>query len=452
LECERRASRSDHFIASRSDEMTTQVLAKYTRPDRPSYTPIRIPSAKIEYAFYLVIFYSLTAEIWGISVPLLAGVMVLGLACFCLWHFRSGAKTLYAPIKLLFWCVASLLLVQILIHEESITDGNLRAYIIWILQLIVAFSLCSRPGFSHRYPLVLFVIAASVVPFLGFNPGEVERARVSGDLGVQGNLAHPNGLGEWFGFFAIYFAICGIEANRFTYRLGAWLLSVGCLFVVGLTVSRASLFGAALAITIGLRGLLKRGFVPLLLLITLTGIVYETGLFTLVISQYTERGMEETGRERLWPDVIERIFASSEIPLIGVGLSQVGTYSLSARTATAPHNTFLYLALSSGIMPLAFFIAFWVKATWGSFVHVKTREDDGFRIPYLIFTLVVLMVGDLGCMSPWGLLTLSIAAGSSIISGKQRFLIERVGDKARFGIYPTPVPQNADTRARSLSA
>jgi O-antigen ligase len=244
-------------------------------------------------------------------------------------------------------CVVSFLLIQIFIHGESILDSNIRAFITWILGLIIVHSLCLRQGFSYRLPIVLFATGAVTIPYLGFDSGGVEMARV--DLAVQGGLTHPGGLAQWFGFLAIFFAITGIETRRGSVRIGAWLIAVGCLCIVGLTVERGPLFATVLGITVASRRLLKRGFAPVFVLVALTGVVSVTGLFDQAISRYLIRGTEETGREILWPAVVERIIDS---PLIGVGISQVGTEVLRPHEATPPHNSFLYFALSSGIVPI----------------------------------------------------------------------------------------------------
>lgn len=429
--------------------MTTQALSEYQQSNHRFYTLIRIPSKWVEYAFYFAMFYSLTADIWGVSIPLLAGMMFLGLSALSIVQHSSYIKTFYARVGWLIACATSFLLIQLVVHEESIADATTRGFIMWIAQLTLVYSLCARNGFARRYPFVLFIIALAVVPDLTLNPGAIERARVNVDLGVQGGLAHPNGLGEWFGFFAIYFAISGLEANRFVYRLGAWGIAVGCFFVVGLTVSRGSLLGAVLAIVIAFRKLLRRGFLPTLMLVLLVAGAYESGIFDNAVHNYEERAEDRSGRERLWPAAIERLFSSPMTLLTGVGQSKVGLAVLSARQETPPHNTFLYLASASGVIPFIFFLAFWIQASWRCVMNAETREDDIFRIPYLVFTFIVVMVGDLGCMSPWGLLTTSIAAGSSIVSTKQRFVVARIGDKVKFALYPPSIARGRDTTSGS---
>ena len=129
--------------------------------------------------------------LWRLGAASGRSVLILGIAGFCLLQLRSCAKTVYAPIALLIACVISFLLVQVVIHDISILDESYVPFIIWILQLIIVHSLCLRRGFSLRYPLVLFFMAVAMLPFLTFDPGEIERAHINRDLGVQGGSVSP---------------------------------------------------------------------------------------------------------------------------------------------------------------------------------------------------------------------------------------------------------------------
>jgi O-antigen ligase len=424
-------------------DINIDLTTQRGRPDGVAYTRIRIPSRKLEWGFYAAMVYSLTADVWGVSVPMFAGALFLAIVALCIWELRPFAKAAYAPIWLLLACAITYILVQVVVHEESIRSESIRPFIVWIMQLLVVHSLCLRPGFSRRYPLVLFCVAALSLPYLAYNSGPVERAHVERDLGLGGGLASVNGLGEWFGFFAIYFAICGLETNRFSRRLAAWGTMVGCLLVVGMTVSRGSMFGAALGIVIAFRSLLKRGFIPVLLLLTIAGIIYESGLFDRAFTSYEERAMQESGRERIWPAVINRII---DTPVFGVGESAVGT-QISAVRFDQPHNTFLYIALSAGAIPAVLLGAFFIQAGRKSAIRAKTQRNDRFRVPYLVFTFVVLMLGDLGFMAPWALLTLSIPAGLSVSYIQQRLILVRTGNKVKVGLFPTRGPSDADSIA-----
>jgi len=56
------------------------------------------------------------------------------------------------------------------------------------------------------------------------------------------------------------------------------------------------LLGTAIGITIALRRILRRGFLPVLFLVIVSGISYNSGVFDQIVSLYTTRGAEETGR------------------------------------------------------------------------------------------------------------------------------------------------------------
>src|SRR5262249_13062234 len=93
------------------------------------------------------------------------------------------------------------------------------------------------------------------------------------------------------------------------------------------------------------------------------------------------------------------------------------------------------LALSSGVVPFSFFLAFWIQAGWRSF-QAKGEEVDAFRLPFLLYTFILSNVTDLPFIESWAVLSLSVAAGSAVVHGKQRLVGFRVGNKIRFGLFP----------------
>lgn len=382
---------------------------------RHVYASAWIPAREAEGVYYFVVFYSLMAQYLGIMVPLVAtGIMVV-LVAFCVMRLGSSFKKVFAPIGLLLAFAISFLLVQIVVHGASVMDDYPRTIINWVMGLIIVQTLGLRRGFSHRYMVLLLVLGLIAVPFLTFTvSGDVEEARVDAELGIQGGLAHPGGLAGWFGFCAVYFAILGLENKRGVVRVITWLVAVGCMLIVGLTVERGPLLGMAIAITIGFRGILRRGFAPLLGVIILAGVFSVSGLFDRVVSQYQQRGMEETGRETIWPAVIERILAA---PLVGVGASNVPTTPgghLGDR-ALAPHNSFLEIALASGVLPFTFYLGFWIWAFRRAFSRAARPVNRQFQLPFLLYLFVSVMFGDLNTF-PWGLLAFSIGAGVGVSS------------------------------------
>lgn len=377
-----------------------------------------MPPWTVEYAYYLYLFYAIFGSVWGLSLPpLFAGASIAALAGFCILRLKSNLTTLLAPIALLLGCAISYIMIQIAIHGESIRDC--MGFILWILGLILVRSLCLRPGLGNRFTVVLLLVGLTALPFIDFKEG-VDRAYIGEE--VSGNLSNANGLGEWFGFCALYFGILGLETKRSGVRIVSWSAAVLCLFVVGLTVSRGALAATGVGLLVGSRRTLKRGFLPLLLLVILAWIVTELGFFRDIFAHYMERGSEDTGRLGIiWPAAVKMIFSS---PLVGVGAANTSFFVPGEDWRPwTPHNTFIYLALSSGIVPLLFFLLFWVGAVWRSFANIEQQEYGPFRAPLLMYFLVISLTGDLGFMFPSGLLGLVIGAGIVSSSRTRGFLV-----------------------------
>ena len=282
--------------------------------------------------------------------------------------------------------------------------------------MIILQALRLRPGFLQRCTIVLFLLGLTAVPYLiiGDAGSSVERAGAAIEGG--GNLSHPNGLAGWFGFCAVSLTILGNQAKRPMHRGVYWISAIACLLIVGLTVSRGPLIAAALALVVAFRRLLKRGFLPLLALLIMAAVAIQIGLFDSIISNYETRGLEETGRWLLWPYVVERILAA---PFVGVGATDISTYmAVVGAEISTPHNSFLYFALTSGMVPFVLWVGFWLRAGWNS-IFAQTEGNEGvFQLPILLYILINSMLGDISS-DPWVLLSLSVGAGSAAVYAKK---------------------------------
>src|SRR5207244_3109645 len=89
------------------------------RPRRQLKGVIRIPSLKLECAYYLATIYFILAPL-GLEVPALGGAMLLAIAATCIRQLRASLKAIYGPITLLLACAISFLCVQIVVHDVSI--------------------------------------------------------------------------------------------------------------------------------------------------------------------------------------------------------------------------------------------------------------------------------------------------------------------------------------------
>jgi O-antigen ligase len=365
----------------------------------------------VEYAYYVIISYGILANVLGLQLSRLAGGMIVVLVAFCVLHLGSRAVTVYAPIFFPLACAVALVVIQVAVHNEPLQ--NVKPFIMWFLTLILVHSLALRRGFLHRFVRVAFVIGLTVLPYLRYEGGgkAVARAGLDREMAVGAGLANANSLAAWFGFCGIYFMVVGIETRSLVVRMASWLGAIGCLFIVGLTVSRGGLLAFLIAAIVASRRLLKRGFIPILALVILGWLTYEAGLFQTATDSYVTRGAEETGRGIVWPLAIERFLSS---PLAGVGLSNVETHVRSGKWVS-PHNCFLYIALASGIVPLVFFLAYWLGLARAAFgTNAAHTPEARFQIPLLLYTFVVSSLSNVPFMTSWAIVALSVVrtAGS----------------------------------------
>jgi O-antigen ligase len=394
-------------------KMHTAVQIRNRRGFTPR--PVWCPPRSVEYAFYFTVFYSLLSGYLGVEVPFVAAGMTVAVAGFCWKKMGIRTKEIIAPIKLLLACILSYVVLQIAVHGISPSDDSIRSFILWFCGMVVVQSLLLRHGFLLRCSLFLFFLALVTVPHLAFRtPDVVDRASI--DIAVAGNLTNANGLAGWFGFCVIVFAISGFEARQTKISIFYWILAAASLLVVGLTVSRGVLLGISFALAVGFRRFLKRGFLPVLGCLIVAGAIASSGAFDQVVSNYEQRGTEETGRGKIWPAVLERI---SNSPFIGVGVSELAT-SVEGHL-TMPHNSFLFFGLTSGIIPLALWVAFWVNGA-RSCGRRDRSTYSAYRIPLLIYALSTFIFGDI-TTSPWVLLSLAVGAGPIVVHQNHRAVV-----------------------------
>ncbi|MDZ4344693.1 MAG: O-antigen ligase family protein, partial [Candidatus Binatia bacterium] len=360
---------------------------------------LRSPPAFVEYAYYVILTYSITATAWGVAVNMLGAASLAVLAAYCAMQMRP--LTILRLIAFPLGCAASFLLVQLLVHDE----GLLRAYVTWIFGLIIIQSLCFRKGFLHRFAWATFVIGLMLLPYLNLeavHSGDVGRAGLEGRVGY----GNSNDLAAWFGFCAVYFFIFGMLSKDLVKTVVSWTVAALCLGVVGLTVSRGGLLAVAMAVTVALRGKLKGAFVPLMMLMFMGWVAFEAGVFEGIVSSYSERAFEESGRLVVWPAVVERFLNA---PLFGVGESNVDTWAPGANNPTSPHNGFLYVGLAGGIFPLVFFCCYWFKASSALFHPTQRSTERPFVGPLLVYTFIVVSLSNTPFMFPLAMVTLSTA-------------------------------------------
>jgi O-antigen ligase len=153
----------------------------------------------------------------------------------------------------------------------------------------------------------------------------------------------------------------------------------------------------------------RRSYLPILAIVALLAVVMASGVFDHVITQYTERGMEETGRFIIWPRVFERISAS---PGVGVGVSNLLTPSNDrTRTGTMkmifPHNSFLFIALGSGVVPLFFFCLYWLVGLRGALKGSSpSNPNSAYLLPLWVYAFMSLFEIDATFTQTWSIIVM----------------------------------------------
>ena len=398
-----------------------------------------MPPRIVENFYYFAILYGIMDEVLHISVIPLMGIgMHAVLASYCLLHRNARPSNLYPQLMYPLSCVVSYLAVQLLINDESLMGDYTKPFVYWSFTLIIIQALALRPGFLRRFSIATFVIGLTTLPYIQLDTSiSDDRAALANSI----SIANANEFGAWFGYCAIFFMIAGIEAKRQYIRIISWLTMIGCLGIVGLTVSRTALLAFSFAAVLALRRFLKSGFLPLLLFVAVGWIAYESGVFEHAVSSYEQRGMEETGRLLVWPEVIKRFLES---PLIGVGASNVGTYAPGKIKPITPHNAFLFIGLAGGIVPLALFVAYWWQAGWASIrCSTKRTIEAPFYIPLFSYSFLVVQSGNLTFLTPWVITTLATAVSAGVVGRASPYIGHRTkASKKRKRWYPPVEPES----------
>ena len=173
------------------------------------------------------------------------------------------------------------------------------------------------------------------------------------------------------------------------------------------------MISVAVAVTLACHRLLRRGLVPLLVLLLLVWIAFALGVFDGIVASYEARGMEESGRFLVWPLAIARWMAA---PFTGVGAFDVATFVPAKNKFITPHNSFIFVGLASGIIPFVFFLMDWIQALRGALrLRATPILDAPFCLPLIAYSLLTSLVGGLTFMMPWMIvvLTAAVAAGAA---------------------------------------
>lgn len=354
----------------------------------------------LEYAWYTSLAYATLGQAWGVEIPVLGGALLVLVAVACIASVGDRIVQTYEPARLALLAGVLIIGISYSAYSEQSFGGGI-AFVGWLCTLVIVQTLTLRPGFLQRFAWAAFAIGVAALPLVTLRGGGAT-ARAFG----SGGVSNPNVLGMWFGFSAVYFLFEGLQSKNGTRRTISWGLAIGSLFIVFLTVSRGALAGVILACVVGFGSTLKRFIGPVLLLVGVLVGVYVSEVFDPLIEQYVARGAEESGRERLWPAALERIYAS---PWVGVGLDDI-KIKYSKHKFVNPHNAFLHIALAGGIVPAICYLGYLVKVGVGC-LHLMKRPDstEALLLPPLVaFGVIQIMVADYNFMSAWVVVVLAL--------------------------------------------
>jgi O-antigen ligase len=349
--------------------------------------------------------YVLLGGVFGLVVNNVATGLLVLLVIFSLADVGSQANSVIKALIFPLGCAIAYTSIQLFFFEESLMD-TIRPFLIWMCVLFLVQLLTLRENFLLRFVLVMLLIGLAALPYLSFYQGAsgghvMRRAALDKAIG----FSQTNEMGAWYGFCAIYFVVLGITTKTHVTRNLSWAIAIGCLYMVTLTVSRGALLAVAVAFVVASRQFLKSGFLPILLFVSLVAIVFGMGLFDETLDFYTARGAEDTGRVAVWPLIIESFLNS---PWIGVGHSNVGATPMGRHLVT-PHNAFLYMAQSSGIVPLVLFIAYWLRVGLAAVrANVRKSSEAAWYLPLFVYTFIACNLGAFTFTHLWATVALAI--------------------------------------------
>jgi hypothetical protein len=364
-----------------------------------------------EYGYYFVTLYTVIGGPLGLVLmgDIGSGFLLVLVLVFCGVALGPAVLTVFRVLWLPIACGVSHLFIQLALHGESIYRSYVYQFGPWLISLLIVQALAIyRQGFLRRFAWFTVFMGIAMLPFMSF-----EQNAAYGRVGLERGVgyANPNAIAGWFGFCTLYFSISGYIDRRPAYRIAAWLIGLVSLYLVTLTVSRGALVALAGALLVASRRLVKVGFLPILLLIGLFFGVLELGYFDQAIRAYGHRGVEETGRFKIWPLLIEMFL---DAPIIGVGVSNTSVITSDGISRT-PHNSFLLIGVASGAIPLLLFCSYFIQSAIAGLRSKMAQEQDAvFHLPLVVYTFLIVCAGNMDFMAPWAVVSLAVPFVSEV--------------------------------------
>lgn len=375
-----------------------------TLPETVDYSSYKIKAFQpvLEFLFIAYILYQFLSVPMGFYVSLAGPVILFALTA---WMFMLGGVKVFKNRDLLLILAISLIVViyQFFFFGASIRNNNVSAFIIWAVMATLLFSLVRSPGFLARLAWAYLAIGLFTYP-LRVMFGAYYRIRV--ETGGTA-LDSPNEYAAAISFSVVIFWLLAFNAKTLPRRLIYAAASLAGLYLTLQTVSRGALLAMVLATLVhfrpaNLKTQSSRAIMVLVIIIITIGLIYVylpsiSGTFSRAIQSYVIRSTEDTGRTMIWRSYINKI---SESPLIGQGFENTLIRTVEGRYA-APHNMFLYLWVSSGIIPVLLLIWLLVRASIRS-LRYKPAEEEIDPVPLIVYAGFYCAISSLSVLSVWG--------------------------------------------------
>jgi O-antigen ligase len=389
----------------------------YWKPVMPINQQFNIVYYILELATYIYLFYAIFAVQLGISINLL-GIGILS-SCAILALFLMISD--YRPILILILiCLTSglFLVIQMEVFQVAWDQGGVKALLTWVLLSVVFYAQIHRPGFLKRLGIVMLIISVLLMPSIILEkarvPGEIVRAKA-----VEGtSLNNANALGALLGFTALVFWLWGFRQARMVRRWGLWGISVIIFLLMGLTVSRGALLAVLIGLVLSFRGVSLRHRISAMVMLTiLSYVVLFIPFIAQLVGDFQARALEETGRFLIWPAAWEQIVQS---PWLGHG-AEHEIYLPSLGVYRSAHNPFLYLWVSSGILPVIFLAILWVCALRKANRWDPKIDKAGIDpLPLLGYAITMSMSSNFHFVSVWAVVAVCYSTiGDNVRIGRE---------------------------------
>ncbi len=164
----------------------------------------------------------------------------------------------------------------------------------------------------------------------------------------------------------------------------------------------------------------KRGrrllFVAILLIIAATAVIiagtYSLSRFSWLLGSYQTEGLLDVSRAGMWKEYIQTTFDSAYNVVFGTSFSQM---PLISRFSSNPHNSFIYLHLTHGILPTVILLVLLVRSL---VTYMKKKE---YMSALALFVLCVRAFTDKFIFMQYGMPVMMYLILAPWVGSEQRF-------------------------------